>query len=212
MKLIPVRLFVVSMILGLALQLAASTANAEQSRAKSIYKICAPCHGNQGEGKAELAAPAIAGLPEWYINAQLKKFRDGVRGKHPKDVAGQRMRPLVRTIPREEDIAIVGKYVSEMKRPDLPRTVFGNVALGEEAYKVCIACHGADGNGNKDLNAPPIRGAHDWYLLTQLKNFKSKVRAGDPTTDPIGATMAPMAAILDEEGMKNVVTYINALK
>jgi cytochrome c553 len=212
MKPIPVRLFVVSMIVGLALHLVAPTANASEARAKSLYKTCAPCHGNQGEGKAELAAPAIAGLPEWYMNAQLKKFRDGVRGKHPKDVAGQRMRPLIRSIVKEEDVAIVGKYVSEMKKPDLPRTVFGNVALGEEAYKVCIACHGVDGAGNKDLNAPPLRGMHDWYLLTQLKNFKNKVRAGDPTTDPIGATMAPMAAILDEEGMKNVVTYINALK
>jgi cytochrome c553 len=212
MKLIPVRLFVVSMIVGLASQLAAPTASADEARAKSVYKICAPCHGNQGEGKAELGAPAVAGLPEWYIDAQLKKFRAGIRGRHPKDVAGQRMRPLVRTIPKEEDIAIVSKYVAAMKQPDLPRTVFGNVALGEEAYKVCIACHGADGAGNKDLNAPPLRGMHDWYLLTQLKNFKSRVRAGDPTTDPIGSSMTGMAALLDEEGMKNVVTYINALK
>lgn len=211
MKLIPVRLFVVSMVVGIAMQVLAPTAFAD-ARAKSIYKICAPCHGDQAEGKPELAAPMIAGLPEWYINAQLKKFRDGVRGKHPKDEAGMRMRPLARTIPTEGDVAAVAKYVSEMKRPDVPRTIFGNVAAGEETYKVCLACHGADGAGNRELNSPPIRGANDWYLLTQLKNFKNKVRAGDPSTDPIGATMAPMAAILDEEAMKNVVTYINALK
>jgi len=212
MKLIFIRPFVVSFIVSLAMQVVVPDAFADQARAKSIYKICAPCHGNQGEGKAELEAPAIAGLPEWYLNSQLKNFRDGVRGKHPKDVAGMRMRPLARTIPREEDVAIVSTYVSGMKRPDLPRTVFGNVAMGEETYKVCIACHGANGEGMKELNSPPLRGAHDWYLLTQLKNFKNKVRAGDPATDPIGATMAPMAAILDEEAMKNVVTYINALK
>jgi cytochrome c553 len=215
MKPIPVRLssfLVFSFIVGLAVQVVAPTAFATEARAKSIYKICAPCHGNNGEGKAELAAPSVAGLPEWYIAAQLKKFRDGVRGKHPKDAAGMRMRPLVRTIPNEDDVATIAKYVSEMKRPDSPRTIFGNVAAGEESYKVCVACHGADGAGNKDLNAPPLRGANDWYLLTQLKNFKGKVRAGNPATDPVGATMAPMAAILDEDAMKNVVTYINALK
>jgi cytochrome c553 len=215
MKLIPVRLsgfLVFSIVVGLAMQVVAPAASATEARAKAIYKICAPCHGDQAEGKPELSAPSIAGLPEWYLNAQIKKFREGVRGKHPKDEAGMRMRPLARTIPKEEDVGIVVKYVSEMKRPDSPRTIFGNVAAGEETYKVCIACHGADGAGNKDLNAPPIRGANDWYLLTQLKNFKNKVRAGNPATDPTGATMAPMAAILDDEAMKNVVTYINALK
>lgn len=205
-------LVVFSIAVCISLQVVAPTAEATEARAKSIYKVCAPCHGNNAEGKPELAAPSVAGLPEWYIYAQLKKFQGGVRGKHPKDAAGMRMRPLTRTVPKEEDLAAVAKYVSEMKRPDSPRTIFGNVAAGEETYKVCAACHGADGAGNKDLNAPPIRGANDWYLLTQLKNFKNKVRAGDPTIDPSGATMAPMAAILDEEAMKNVVTYINALK
>jgi cytochrome c553 len=185
---------------------------ADNGRARSVYKTCAPCHGNNGEGKPEVAAPSIAGLPEWYIQAQLEKFRAGVRGTHPKDEAGMRMRPLSRTLTRAEDVQLVSAYVAEMKHVDSPRTITGNVVKGEEQYKVCIACHGADAGGNKDLNAPPLKGANDWYLYTQLKNFKNKIRAGNPATDPTGATMAPMAALLDDAGMKDVVSYINALK
>lgn len=189
-----------------------SDAYANATRARAVYKTCAPCHGDNGEGKAEIAAPAIAGLPEWYLKAQLEKFRAGVRGLHPKDDAGQRMRPLSRTLTREEDVQIVSAYVAEMKRTPTARTVHGNVVKGEEAYKVCIACHGADAAGNKDLNAPPLKGINDWYMLTQLKNFKNKVRGANPSIDATGATMAPMAAILDDESMKDVVTYINALQ
>ena len=43
----------------------------------------------------------------------------------------------------------------------------------------CPSCGAKrDGAGNRELNSPPIRGANDWYLLTQLKNFKNKVRTG----------------------------------
>lgn len=207
----PISLFG-ALIVTVAALAGSGDALADSSRARSVYKTCAPCHGNNGEGKPEVAAPAIAGLPEWYINAQLEKFRAGVRGLHPRDEAGMRMRPLARTLTRTEDVQLVSAYVAEMKKVDTPRTISGNVVKGEEQYKVCIACHGADGNGMKELNAPPLKGANDWYLYTQLKNFKNKVRAGNPATDPTGATMAPMAALLDDQGMKDVISYINALK
>lgn len=210
MKLISLRL---ALLFGVSANLfAAGTAAANDARAKSLYKVCAPCHGDQAEGNEVLAAPAIAGMPEWYINNQLDKFRSGVRGKHPKDLAGMRMRPLSRTLNTEEDVRMVAGYVAGLKKVDVKRTIHGNVVKGETAFAVCSSCHGADGAGNKDLNAPPLRGLNDWYLLTQLKNFKAKIRAGDPAVDPIGAGMAPMAAMLDEEGMKDIVTYINALK
>lgn len=192
--------------------LGTGTAAADEARARSLYKICTPCHGTAGEGNQTLAAPAIAGMPEWYINNQLVKFRAGARGKHPKDSAGMRMGPLSRSIPTEADVKTISAYVAGFKKANISRTITGNVVKGETAYAVCSACHGADGAGNKDLNAPPLRGMNDWYLLTQLNNFKHKIRAGDPATDPIGAGMAPMAALLDEEGMKDVITYINALK
>ena len=48
----------------------------------------------------------------------------------------------------------------------------GDAAKGKAAYAVCLACHGADGMGNKALNSPSIAGLSSWYLERQLKNYK----------------------------------------
>ena len=48
----------------------------------------------------------------------------------------------------------------------------GDATKGKAAYAVCAACHGANGMGNKALNAPRIAGQEPWYLERQLKNYK----------------------------------------
>jgi cytochrome c oxidase subunit 2 len=77
-------------------------------------------------------------------------------------------------------------------------------------YVVCANCHGKDGQGIP-LNAPRQAGMSDWYLLSQLKNFKNGVR-GEHPYDLKGKQMGYMARILqDEQAMRNVVAYINTL-
>jgi hypothetical protein len=52
----------------------------------------------------------------------------------------------------------------------------------------------------------------DWYMVTQLKNFKHGIRGGD-RRDSYGPQMANIAAMLDSERMTNdVIAYINTLK
>src|SRR5689334_10683154 len=36
-------------------------------RGRLVFRTCTPCHGENGTGNADLHAPNIAGLPEWYI-------------------------------------------------------------------------------------------------------------------------------------------------
>ena len=43
------------------------------ARGKELYDSCMPCHGKDGMGVAVAAAPEIAGLPEWYVEAQVMK-------------------------------------------------------------------------------------------------------------------------------------------
>ncbi len=50
--------------------------------AQLFTDYCAPCHGAQGTGNTDIEAPSIGGLPEWYVQGQLVKFRDGLRGTH----------------------------------------------------------------------------------------------------------------------------------
>ena len=52
----------------------------------------------------------------------------------------------------------------------------------------------------------------DWYMATQLKNFRHGVRGAHPQ-DMYGAQMALMAAILaDDEAISDIVAYINSLR
>jgi cytochrome c553 len=202
----------VSMLLP-GLLVAASARAESDKRAKQVYLLCTYCHGDKGEGKQNLGAPAIAGLPEWYVKRQLEKFHSGVRGTHPKDIAGMRMTPMARTLyPKDGDFDLVSKYVAALPRPEVPDTIKGKAVKGEKLYQTCIACHGDKAQGNETVGAPPLAGGSDWYFVKQLHNFKDRVRAGDPVKDPTGAAMTGIAAMLSPEDMEAVVSYINVLK
>lgn len=87
----------------------------------------------------------------------------------------------------------------------------GDAAAGQVLYGACAACHGAQGEGNQDLNAPKLAGQGDWYLKRQLVAYKEGVR-GTHEKDTYGKMMAPMAATLaDDAAIDNVVAYIKSL-
>lgn len=204
-----------AMLLGLAPLTACDPAPADDdvlAHGDYVYRNkCAPCHAADGSGNPPNEAPGIAGLPDWYVVTQLEHFRDGQRGKKFHDIAGLRMRPMARTV-SPEDIEAVASYIATMPpaRKPIEVPVEGDVAKGKEAFALCAACHGQNGEGNKATFGPPLAGQHDWYLLTQLQNFKSGLRGADPE-DMNGATMRTNALTLDDEDMRNVVAYINTL-
>jgi cytochrome c553 len=171
---------------------------------------CEPCHGSDGSGNPANGAPGISSMPDWYVIAQVEKFRDGYRGGHFDDIAGLRMRPIARTVSPDEIVAVAA-HVAAMKPVRLKNhTVEGDVAAGKEAFKLCAACHGANGEGNKATNGPPLTGSDDWYLMQQLVNFKASIRGGN-SNDVTGGQMALNAAAMDEQAMRDVVAYINTL-
>jgi cytochrome c oxidase subunit 2 len=183
------------------------------TRGQMRYQQCAPCHGEQGRGNAALEAPPIAGLPQWYVEAQLTKFRIGARGAHFDDAAGLRMRPMALTMPAEEDVVAVAQYVATLPQPPkAPATITtANVQHGQQSFTVCVACHGIDGSGNQQLNAPPIAGHPDWYVQSQLRKFKAGIRGAHPK-DTSGATMRAIAVTLaDEQAMQDLAAYVASL-
>ena len=178
-----------------------------------LFKTCAPCHGEQGQGNVTLRTPAIAGLPGWYLTLELTKFQQDIRGAHPDDLEGARMRPMARTLYQKGDVEAVVGYVSKMKPVWVPPLMTGgNVAAGQQRYAtVCIACHGADGKGGQALGAPPIAGQADWYLQAQLKKFKTGMRGAHPD-DKSGSMMRAMSSTLqDTLAMRDVVAYVKTL-
>lgn len=180
-------------------------------RGAELFETCAPCHGATGQGDADIAAPAIAGLPQWYVQEQLMGFQAGFRGKHADDLPGLRMRPMAVSLNRDGDIESVSEYVASLEATYPASTLHGNAGRGADSYVVCVTCHGEDGLGNPDLHAPPIVQMHDWYLLNQLRNFKSGARGAHPE-DVWGGTMRVNTLVLDDQAMQDVIAYVQTLR
>ncbi|MGI8894836.1 MAG: c-type cytochrome, partial [Casimicrobiaceae bacterium] len=180
---------------------------------KQLYAVCAACHGLQAEGNPLLHAPKLSGQGDWYLQRQLKYFKQGVRGTHDKDVFGKMMAPMAATLGDDTAIDNVSAYIKTLPDNPAPATVKGNANGGQRHYvTTCGACHGPNGRGVQAMNAPGLNGMSDWYLVTQLKNFKQGVRGTHPQ-DMYGPQMALMAAILaDDPAINDLVAYINTLQ
>ena len=177
-----------------------------------LYAVCAACHGAQGEGNPSLNAPKLAGQQDWYLKRQLANFKSGSRGANDKDTYGKMMAPMAQTLPDAAAVNNVIAYIKTLPDTPAPATVTGNAKGGHGPFENCAACHGAQGQGIKATNAPRLKGMSDWYMVTQLKNFKHGIRGGD-RRDSYGPQMANIAAMLDSERMTNdVIAYINTLK
>lgn len=179
---------------------------------KQLYDGCVQCHGENGEGKREVGAPAIAGLTRWYVKRQLRNFQKEYRGWHAEDLAGKRMVPMAKALKTDEDLDLVAAYVASMPPID-PEPVLdgGNPETGKVYFAACVQCHGANGRGVLEEFGPPLAGANDWYLLAQLQNFKAG-RRGTADGDVTGAKMRPFSMTLpNDQAMKDVIAYIESL-
>lgn len=73
-----------------------------------------------------------------------------------------------------------------------------DLVKGAATAAVCSACHSTDGSRGSPAQ-PILQGQHPEYLIKQLNEYKSGVRAN--------AIMSGMAATLSESDMKNVAEF-----
>ena len=93
----------------------AATLPGDPKAGEAIFATCAACHGDNGAGNEDLKAPRIAGVDDWYLATELRKFRSGMRGTSPKDAGGRLMRPMARGLADEDAIRNVVAYVGTLK-------------------------------------------------------------------------------------------------
>jgi cytochrome c553 len=195
----------------LALLAAACITNAGAAD-KSDLSYCTVCHGAHGNGNLAIRAPKISGMEPWYLRRQLEAFRAGVRGTHPEDSAGNEMQPIGVRLRDEAAIEAAIADVASFTPKAPPITVGGDAVRGRSLYVTCESCHGAKGEGNQALGAPALAARTDWYLVTQLQNYKAGLRGNDPR-DTNGAQMRAIASTLpDPRAVDDVVAYINTLR
>ncbi len=78
-----------------------------------------------------------------------------------------------------------------------------NIKNGENLYKKCITCHGADGMGKKSQQAPMIAGQYDWYIESQIIAVQKKER-----DNANAKKMYPFVKNLKAEEIKDLAAYI----
>jgi len=91
-----------------------ATLDGDANAGKTLFASCAACHGADANGDESLGAPALGRLDDWYLLAQLNKFRDGSRGSHPRDDYGQQMRASVQILSDDQAMLDVVRYITTL--------------------------------------------------------------------------------------------------
>lgn len=92
----------------------------------------------------------------------------------------------------------------------------GSASVTPERGKVlydnyCAQCHKVDGHGQESVGAPSIAGLPDWYVKTQLMNFRQGIR-GAHFDDIEGLRMRPMSLSLPaSEDVDAVALYVGTM-
>lgn len=92
--------------------------------------------------------------------------------------------------------------------PTIPPVVTTTATDGRTIFQtVCAQCHGSVGEGKPELKTPSIANMPDWYVTTQLKNFREG-RRGNDASDPQAFMMAAIAKVLQPEQIKAVTGHV----
>ena len=175
------------------------------------FVYCTVCHGVQLMGNPIIKAPRLSGMESWYVENQLQAYKKGWRGQHENDVIGMDMRQTVSAL-TDEQIKEVAEFVAATKSDAPPVTIEGDTDKGKRLYSTCAVCHGVRAEGNIALGSPALTGLNDWYLVTQMRNFKNGTRGGQ-RGDTYGMQMRASAGLLpDDQAIHDVVRYISTLQ
>lgn len=173
---------------------------------------CATCHGQKGEGIEEAKAPALAGLPDYYVLEQIAEFRQGLR-KGVDDTGSGFVAEMHREAVELEDDLFrkLAVHIASLPVQRPHRTVSGDPAAGRQPYReLCAECHGAAAQGDPVKRTPPLHGFQDWYLVEQIRRFRVGLRQPEPSHGE-SLRMHAMALRFPSLGeARDIALYINA--
>ncbi len=178
---------------------------AQEKRGEVLYgRMCAVCHGREGQGYAADAAPALANpsflasVSDEFLRSAIGNGRSGTtmsawaRSRGGPLGAGE-VDALVATIHEWRD----GPRATLDERP-----LSGDVGRGADVFaRECVRCHGALGTGGPNLhigNYDLLSGASNGFL-------RYAIRGGRP-----GTAMPGFEATLGERGIEDIVALMRS--
>jgi cytochrome c oxidase subunit 2 len=81
----------------------------------ALFGTCSTCHGAEGTGNSERSAPSLVRTNDWYLMAQLQKFKTRVRGGSPNDVEAAQMLPWVSTLDGDQAVKDVLAHIQTLR-------------------------------------------------------------------------------------------------
>jgi len=182
-----------------------ATGEANIENGAELYKKCALCHGQFGQGIIGGLYPRLAGMPEHYILSQMKKYVDGSRADDFSismlEVGG--MKEM--TAQQSKDLAAFIAAIDLDKHYTLNITApaAGDAKKGKKLFKGdCKSCHGKEAQGKVRKDSPPLAGQYPEYLLRETNFFRAKHRHHD--NDPEDETFDAYS----KEELNDIFAYI----
>ena len=74
-------------------------------------------------------------------------------------------------------------------------------------FTLCVACHGAKGEGNEARQGAAAGGQDDWYVASQIRKFRAGVR-GTVAGDTVGPIMQAMSMTIQPENIDHLAAYV----
>ena len=170
-------------------------ADIEAGRAKS--KVCAACHGIDGNAKIP-GTPSLAGQPTMFTHWQLLKYRDG-RRKDPQ------MAPFAAKL-SDEDMADLAAFYAAQTPTRRPASLDPQkVEDGKKAavFYQCTSCHRPNLAGHEQI--PRLAGQDLAYLRKLLRGFKEK------TASDLDGTMTMAAVPLSDDDIEVIAQFLASL-
>jgi cytochrome c553 len=136
-------------------------------------KLCATCHGEDGNSRME-KIPSLAGQPEFFVLNQLFLMREGVRKI-------EAMMPFVKDL-KDDDLAGLAKHFAGLTPKPSDEKVDPALARrgGELVARMrCGSCHQPDLAGQQQM--PRVAKQRVDYLIYSLKAYRDDQRTGADT-------------------------------
>ena len=194
------------------LTVAAEPAKADPTKGQSIAnKICAACHGADGNSPTP-ANPKLAGQIPEYVHKQLVNFKP-LPGKKA-DRESPIMAGMVSNLSAEDMRNVATYYAAQPASPGAANSK-DTLALGRRIWRggdiakglpACAGCHGAGGAG-VPAQYPRLAGQYAGYTEAQLTAFRSGARSNDANK-----MMQGIAAKMSDPEIRAVADYIAGLR
>jgi len=133
---------------------------------------CSQCHGSDARGSKGF--PSLADK-DWLYGGTPDSIRDSI-------TKGRRgtMPAMAAVVGSADDVGNLANYVLSLSQSGGDSA---KAAMGRDSFKICAACHGADGRGNQAVGAPDLTDAI-WLHGFGADNIVSAINKGHASNMP----------------------------